>query len=290
MINTRFWNDGFISRLDPTEKLLFIYFLTNEHLNISGIYEMPLKVMAIETGIDQTMIEKVLPRLHPKIIYHDDWVVIPNFPKHQSLTSADVVKGILREFEKVPQRVKEHALANGWGEGLGRVPTPPDTARGTKLNLTKLNSRDTSRQKGSVKDSASPLEGREESGNTTRSVSQNHQSDDFTLVETDEEGNEIKPRWGKKNKPLPNALRASVVRVATLFESECHKALGVRPTGNKGVYTMIQEALTTHKLTEEDIADLFDEWFSLGKPDDVTVNIMNALSRKNINEWRVRNQ
>ena len=41
-VNTRFWNDTYVSSLDPIEKLLFIYLLTNEHTNISGVYEPPL--------------------------------------------------------------------------------------------------------------------------------------------------------------------------------------------------------------------------------------------------------
>ena len=75
-INTRFWNDNYISELDPIEKLLFIYFLTNEHTNIAGIYEIPLKIIGIETGIDESMLKKILPRLEDKIRYIEGMVII----------------------------------------------------------------------------------------------------------------------------------------------------------------------------------------------------------------------
>ena len=59
-IHTKFWSDDWISRLDPVEKLLFIYLLTNERTNICGVYELPLKFMAVETGIEKDMVEKIL--------------------------------------------------------------------------------------------------------------------------------------------------------------------------------------------------------------------------------------
>ncbi len=93
-INTRFWNDTYISKLDPIEKLLFIYLLTNEHTNISGVYELPFKIMAIETGIDESMFKKILPRLRDRIRYVNGIVVIKNHLKHQETESPNVKKGI----------------------------------------------------------------------------------------------------------------------------------------------------------------------------------------------------
>jgi len=114
MVNTRFWNDGFVSHLDPIEKLLFIYFITNEHTNICGIYELPLKIAAIETGIDASMFEKVLPRLSEKIVYIDGWVVIKNFTKHQSGGLPKVKRGIELALDSIPQDVYEKAVAMGY--------------------------------------------------------------------------------------------------------------------------------------------------------------------------------
>lgn len=136
MINTRIWNDNWFSQLDPIEKLLFLYFLSNSYTNISGVYEMPLKIAAVETGIDPSMLDKILPRLHPKIVWYEGWVVIPKFTKHQNTRSSDVVKGILREFDSAPEKVRKLAIDAGWGEGLGTVGGPSGD---TKPNLTKPN-------------------------------------------------------------------------------------------------------------------------------------------------------
>lgn len=105
-INTRFWDDGYISNLDPIEKLLFLYFLTNPATNICGIYELPLKRIALDTGIDKEMVDKVIRRFtkDEKIYYIDGWVIVKNFIKHQSL-NPNVRIGIENGFNTIPDNI-----------------------------------------------------------------------------------------------------------------------------------------------------------------------------------------
>jgi hypothetical protein len=112
-INTKFWNDTYVSDLDPIEKLLFIYFLTNEHTNISGIYELPLKIMSVETGIELSMIHKILPRLKDKIIYNSGKVVIKNFIRHQETGSPNVRIGILNCLKELDRKFIEKLTKQG---------------------------------------------------------------------------------------------------------------------------------------------------------------------------------
>jgi hypothetical protein len=107
MINTRFWSDSYISGIDPLEKLLFLYFITNQYTNICGIYEIPLKQIALDTGIDKENLEKVfLPRLQNagKIYYFNGWVFIKNFLKHQK-SSGNVQLGIENGMQEVPSEI-----------------------------------------------------------------------------------------------------------------------------------------------------------------------------------------
>lgn len=131
MIDTRFWDDNYVSNLDPIEKLLFLYFLTNPSTNICGIYELPLKSIAADTGIDKEMVIKVINRFEKegKIFYRNGWIGVKNFIKHQNQNSPHVKKGIDRELESVPEDIK--ALV--FGEGIDTV------SHLTKLNLTKPN-------------------------------------------------------------------------------------------------------------------------------------------------------
>lgn len=107
-INTRFWDDGYISSLDPIEKLLFIYFLTNPLTEISGAYEIQLKRVALDTGIDRDMVQKILNRFadEDKIIYKDGWILICNFIKHQSMNPS-VQAGIENAVNACPDWIKD---------------------------------------------------------------------------------------------------------------------------------------------------------------------------------------
>lgn len=107
-INTHFWSDNYVSELDPIEKLLFIYFLTNPFTNIAGIYEITLRQIALDTGIDKDMILRLLERFaeDKKIFYIEGWIFIVNFTKHQDQGSKKVKAGIISIFNAVPIKIK----------------------------------------------------------------------------------------------------------------------------------------------------------------------------------------
>lgn len=137
VINTVFWEDNYTGNLDPTEKLLFLYFLTNTSTNISGIYQITLKKVAVETGIDKDMVEKIIKRFSNdgKIFYIDGWLGIRNFIKHQNQKSPLVEKGIERELSEIPENIKNVVFGdkNTLSKGIDTL------SHLTKLNLTKLN-------------------------------------------------------------------------------------------------------------------------------------------------------
>lgn len=103
-INTKFWSDGWVSELDPVEKLLFIYLLTNEHTKICGIYELPLKIMAFETGLDKEILIKMIDRFVGKVYFIDGWIYIKNFIKHQAVNES-IQKGIQLAYQEVPKDI-----------------------------------------------------------------------------------------------------------------------------------------------------------------------------------------
>jgi len=112
-INTRFWRDSYIENLDPTEKLLFIYFLTNPDTNISGVYELPIKIIAVDIGIDRDMVIKLLARFEKdeKIRYRNGWIAIKNFTLYQSM-NPKIIVGIENELKNAPPEVVEWVNLN----------------------------------------------------------------------------------------------------------------------------------------------------------------------------------
>ena len=105
MVSTGFWSDYYVADLDPVEKLLFLYLLTCERSTLAGIYELPIKMMAVETGIDVFMVEKILRRFEDegKVKYQAGWVAIRNFLKHHEHGSPTVKKGIEDALYRAPE-------------------------------------------------------------------------------------------------------------------------------------------------------------------------------------------
>lgn len=108
-VNTHFWKDTYIINLDPTEKLLFIYFLTNPAANISGVYEIGIREVALDTGIDKEMIQKILDRFSrdKKIYYYENYIIIVNFHKHQNQGSDKIISGIKNNLSILPDTIKK---------------------------------------------------------------------------------------------------------------------------------------------------------------------------------------
>jgi hypothetical protein len=132
-INTHFWDDSYVIDLDPIEKLLFLYLITNPCTNICGAYEISLKRIAFDTGIDKEMVAKVLLRFENsgKIIYKEGWILLLNWVKHQN-PSPTVQSGIKFNLKSCPDWIKECFIdENGMVSIQYRYPPP--------LNLTELN-------------------------------------------------------------------------------------------------------------------------------------------------------
>lgn len=126
-INTKFWSDNFVVELEPLDRYIFLYFLTNEHTNIAGIYELPIRTMSFETGIEKEELLKILERLKGKIHYIDGWVFIHNFAKHQAINDS-VKKGIERVFNELPREIIEklNTMGIGYGQAVDSLPPSCD--------------------------------------------------------------------------------------------------------------------------------------------------------------------
>lgn len=104
-ISTKFRDDKFVVELDPIEKLLFMYFLTNPLTNVAGIYEISLRRIAFDTWIDKDMVQKIINRLtESKKVYYIDWyIILANSNKHQNMENAKIKKGIENVLSWLPK-------------------------------------------------------------------------------------------------------------------------------------------------------------------------------------------
>lgn len=104
LINTKFWSDNFIVKLQPLERYLFFYLLSNEHTEICGIYELPIEVMVRETSLPFDTISNGLILFNEKIYYVDGWVYIKNFTKNQCANEKMKI-GAKRSLDNVPENI-----------------------------------------------------------------------------------------------------------------------------------------------------------------------------------------
>lgn len=103
-IDTSFWDDSWIQELDPSEKLVYIYLLTNPLTNIAGVMELTMKRICFDTGFNNDTIDKILKKFETakKVFRFQNYVIIRNFPKHQQLSSDKIYKGVAIILSKLP--------------------------------------------------------------------------------------------------------------------------------------------------------------------------------------------
>lgn len=109
-ISERMWVDEYVAELDPTEKLLFIYLLTNYFMNCYGIYDIPLRNIAFDTGIDKDAVLRIMDRFDRdnKISYYKNkTIVIRNYWKYQSYNLPDVRNFVLKQLQELPSEIRE---------------------------------------------------------------------------------------------------------------------------------------------------------------------------------------
>lgn len=97
--------------LDLTEKLLFLYCLTNPLTNLCGVYECPLKRISFDTGIHERVVLKTFERFKGKVHYLQGWVYVRNFAKYQMYKNDSTQKAVESEMASVPLKIKELILA-----------------------------------------------------------------------------------------------------------------------------------------------------------------------------------
>lgn len=107
-VNTHFWVDKYIVELDPSEKLLFLYLLTNPWTNLIGVYEITLRQISFDTGFEKEMVKKMLDRFErdSKIYYYESYIILVNHLKNQNF-NVNMQKGADQRLLSLPPEIIE---------------------------------------------------------------------------------------------------------------------------------------------------------------------------------------
>jgi len=141
-ISTSFWDDEWIQTLDPSEKLLYLYYMTNPLTNIAGIYKVTQRRVSFDTGFTNDTIGHIMAKFEKagKVFRFQEWVILPNWTKYQKVGEKDNNrKGIDAILKVIPDNIYEYAIKSGYKyqflEDLGR----PLQGGSTTLNYLNLN-------------------------------------------------------------------------------------------------------------------------------------------------------
>lgn len=107
-ISTSFWDDEWIQTLDPSEKLLYLYYMTNPLTNIAGVYKIAPRRISFDTGFNTETINYIMQKFEKagKVYRFGEYVILPSWPKHQKWDKKAMIKsGIISVLQDLPQEI-----------------------------------------------------------------------------------------------------------------------------------------------------------------------------------------
>ena len=109
-IATSFWDDEWVQTLDPSEKLLYLYLMTNPLTNIAGIYKVTVRRMSFDTGFSPDALRGIFAKFETagKAYRMGEYIVLPSWPKHQNWESKENIKA---GIEKILDSLSDGELA-----------------------------------------------------------------------------------------------------------------------------------------------------------------------------------
>ncbi len=112
VIQTKFWEDNFVIQLNHKEKLAFLYFLTNPRIGLTGVYEVPDKVICSDLDITASELIEIKNKLTKadKVHFVDGFVIVRNSRKYNNFLNGSELqkKGFDREMELLPKHIIEY--------------------------------------------------------------------------------------------------------------------------------------------------------------------------------------
>jgi hypothetical protein len=110
IIQTKIWRDLYFVSLSQLEKLLFLYLITNEKINLIGIYELTDREILFDTGIKEEELEKAKKKftLDKKIYFSGEWVKIINYDKYNAYIGEKNETAKEKELSFVPKNIIDY--------------------------------------------------------------------------------------------------------------------------------------------------------------------------------------
>lgn len=109
IIQTRFWDDEFVTEAYKLTKYVYLYLLTCPYINICGIFQLSEKKIMFETGITLKEFERAKSELKAahKVFFYKGWIFVINARKNNNYERSEKNKiACTTEISRIPQTVK----------------------------------------------------------------------------------------------------------------------------------------------------------------------------------------
>lgn len=111
-VATSFWSDPFIEELTPSQKLLYLYLITNDKTNMLGIYEISIRKISFDTGVDKKTIDDSFELFisKGKVKRIGNYVILVKYMKHQNFNT-NMKKSAIDVYNSLPNELKDSKIS-----------------------------------------------------------------------------------------------------------------------------------------------------------------------------------
>lgn len=118
--HTAFWTSPYVEGLDPSEKLLYAYFIAGPMSTMEGVYRTTIRRISFETGLERESVARIAKRFEEAgkagLYFESDstcWVVVSNATDH--MTASPTVKKHAEDlYASLPAEVHEYMESIGY--------------------------------------------------------------------------------------------------------------------------------------------------------------------------------
>ena len=131
-VHTEMWRaDDWFQTLPTDARLLWIYLFTNPSASVAGIYKLPIRTMANETGLDLIRVTDLLAEFREakKAYYQDGVVWVRKMREYQlpGKTSPQLLAHLNKEIAKIPDGYLKREYLIAYGYRIDTHTKPVDT-------------------------------------------------------------------------------------------------------------------------------------------------------------------
>jgi hypothetical protein len=127
-ISTSFWDDRWIRSLNPSDRYLYLYLMTNPLTNIAGVYQITIDRIAFDTGYDDRTLKPMLEKFAnagKAYHYENEWMILPAWPEHQQWKRRSKIRdGIVAILETLTPELLGFMKLNGYRYPIDTLSVP----------------------------------------------------------------------------------------------------------------------------------------------------------------------